>query len=262
MRYSTDYKQKTHARILAAAGKLFREKGYNGVGIDTVMAAVGMTPGGFYAHFASKEALFAEVIADVLKSRGEVLRFYLADKDGPEWFKALIKSYLSKLHRDAVVEGCPLPALTPDVARCGKDTKTLYEDYLQRFLSEMISKMPADTTPAKERAMALLAQLVGGLMLARAVNNDQLSDQMLYACQHAALQIISGVTPSTNIIDKRESNKADSTQTTVDEIVTTEPPGKIKTPIKTKTPTKTKATTKRTKSQVENKTKSSSRKKR
>jgi TetR/AcrR family transcriptional repressor of nem operon len=195
MRYAEDYKEQTRARILAAAGRLFREKGYNGVGVDAVMAAAGLTAGGFYAHFASKEELFAEVVGSAFSERDGLLRRMLEDKDGVEWLAALIKSYLSRAHRDMVGEGCPLPTLTPDVIRSAS-ARAQYEKYFRIFIHEIAARCQANGPTASEQAMALLAQMVGGLMLSRALSDEDLAHQVLKASRSAALMICGAQQPA------------------------------------------------------------------
>jgi len=105
---------------------------------------------------------------------------------------ALIKGYLSRTHRDSVAEGCPLPALTSDVARQSDATRESYERQFLRFLGEIEGLLPETPMPARERALAIVAQCVGGLMLSRAVKNEKLSDQILKSCRLAAMTICVG----------------------------------------------------------------------
>lgn len=186
MRYPKEQKAETRGRILTAAARLFRESGYDGAGVDAIMSEAGLTAGGFYSHFSSKEALFAEAMATALDP-GHTLRatkssaLAAADPLG-----ALIKGYLSRTHRDTVAEGCPLPALTSDVARKSDATRESYERQFLRFLTEIEGLLPESSAPARERALAIVAQCVGGLMLSRAVKNEKLSDQILKSCRVAA----------------------------------------------------------------------------
>jgi len=187
MRYKASYKKQTHEKILEAAGRLFREKGFSGVGVDAIMSEAGLTAGGFYAHFDSKEALFSEVLKNILTNSS--LSNSLENKDKAEWLNSLIKGYLSRWHRDNADQGCPLPVLTPDVTRSSNKTRSSYEQCLETFFLEIAQRMSENPVQAKEQAIALTAQLVGGLMLARAISNEELSNQVLKACQKAALQI-------------------------------------------------------------------------
>ena len=189
MRYPTQHKAETRKKILAAAARLFRERGYDGVGVDAIMNEVGLTAGGFYAHFPSKEALFAEAVTTAL-SKGQVLRrAKSASADPADSLRALINGYLSRSHRDMVGEGCPLPVLTPDVARSDAATRESYEQQFLYYLSEVEALMPQGSTVSRDRALALMAQCVGGLMLARAVNDEELSNRILKACRQAASKI-------------------------------------------------------------------------
>jgi TetR/AcrR family transcriptional repressor of nem operon len=189
VRYPKEQKAETRRRILSAAARLFRESGYDGVGLDAIMSEAGLTSGGFYAHFASKEALFAEAMSAALEP-GKGLRATGNNAPGAsDPFEALIKGYLSRTHRDSVGEGCPLPALTSDVARKSDLTRESYELQFLRFLNEIEDLFPGGSESSRERALGIIAQCVGGLMLARAVKNEKLSDQILRSCRSAALRI-------------------------------------------------------------------------
>ncbi len=192
MRYAKEHKAETRQKILTAAARLFREFGYDGVGVDAIMAEAGLTAGGFYAHFPSKQALFTEALATALESREKLWAAKNALQPGEKSLRLMINSYLSRTHRSSVAEGCPLPALTPDVARADQATRANYERRLLQVLREIesfLTKDKPDKSDKKDTALALLAQLVGGLMLARAVNDEQLSDHILKACRQAAFKI-------------------------------------------------------------------------
>jgi TetR/AcrR family transcriptional regulator, transcriptional repressor for nem operon len=199
MRYSKEHKAETRRKILDAAARLFKEHGYDGIGVDAIMAEAGLTAGGFYAHFPSKQALFAEAMSAALE-KSDVLR---RAKNRPAQSRrardrraasqnplhALISGYLSRAHRDAVADGCPLPALTPDIARADDVTRECYERKLRQFLVRIEADLPDGSSPQSDRALALMAQCVGGLMLSRAVKDEKLSDQILRACRQAAMKI-------------------------------------------------------------------------
>jgi TetR/AcrR family transcriptional repressor of nem operon len=187
MRYSDRHKAQTREKIVAAAARLFRERGYDGVGVDAIMNEVGLTAGGFYAHFPSKKALFAEAVTTAL-DRGQALRA-AKSLDPADSLRALINGYLSRTHRDMVGEGCPLPVLTPDVARSDAATRASYERQFLHYLGEIESLLPEGPADSHDNALALMAQCVGGLMLARAVNDEQLSNRILKACRRAATKI-------------------------------------------------------------------------
>jgi TetR/AcrR family transcriptional repressor of nem operon len=193
MRYAKEHKAETRQKILKAAARLFREFGYDGVGVDAIMAEAGLTAGGFYSHFPSKRALFDEALVTAVagtnapqaaaKSAGA------ASADDAGQLRLMIKSYLSRQHRDQVADGCPLPALTPDAARGGEASRENYERQLLQYVKRLEALLPEGAAARRDTALALMAQCVGGLMLARAVKDERLSDRILKACQQAALKL-------------------------------------------------------------------------
>jgi TetR/AcrR family transcriptional repressor of nem operon len=189
MRYSNQHKAETRKKIIDAAARLFRERGYDGAGVDAIMNEVGLTAGGFYAHFSSKEALFAEAVTKALGAGKAVRTVKGAGTDPADSLRALINGYLSRKHRDMVGEGCPLPVLTNDVARSDASTRESYEQQFLYYLSEVEALLPQSSTSSHDRALALMAQCVGGLMLARAVKDEELSNRILKACRQAATKI-------------------------------------------------------------------------
>ena len=189
MRYPSEQKAETRRRIVKAAARLFREAGYDGVGVDAIMNEVGLTAGGFYSQFPSKEALFSEAMAAAL-APGKTLRAANNSATAAtDPLVALIKGYLSRAHRDAVADGCPLPTLTPDVARKSDATRESYEKQFLGFVNDIEALLPGGSAQERERALAVVAQCVGGLMLSRAVKDQKLSDQILKSCRDAAMKM-------------------------------------------------------------------------
>jgi TetR/AcrR family transcriptional repressor of nem operon len=189
MRYPKHQKAETRGAILTAAARLFRESGYDGVGVDAIMAEAGLTPGGFYAHFPSKEALFAEAMTTALDPGKTMRAANISDPSTTDRLTILIKSYLSRAHRDSVADGCPLPVLTTDVARKSDATREAYEQQFLKYVNQIEELLPNAREESRERALAIVAQCVGGLMLSRAVKDGKLSDQILKSCRHAAIAI-------------------------------------------------------------------------
>ena len=188
MRYPKEQKARTRRQILDAAGRLFRERGYDGVGVDKIMAEVGLTAGGFYSHFPSKEARFAEALGDAFDARHQSPGANLSDGDEGA-LKDLIFSYLSRTHAGMTAEGCIFPSLTADVVRGGDDARASYEARLRTFLAMIEQGMPAGETAARARAIGVLVQLIGGVLLARAVDDQALAGEILKACRQAALKL-------------------------------------------------------------------------
>lgn len=191
MRYPKEQKAETRSRILNAAARLFRESGYDGVGVDAIMNEAGLTAGGFYSHFPSKEALFSEAMASALSPAG-TLRTKNASRAAAtgetEPLVTLIKGYLSRDHRDAVADGCPLPTLSADVARKSDATRERFEDQFLTFVEQIETLLPYGSETATDKALSLVAQCVGGLLLSRAVKDRKLSDRILKSCRDAAIK--------------------------------------------------------------------------
>jgi TetR/AcrR family transcriptional repressor of nem operon len=188
MRYAPDHKPRTRARILGAAAKRFRERGVRGAGVDEVMRAAGLTAGGFYAHFESKQALLREVLAHSLRLTRENLLAGLDEVRGVPWVREVVRRYLSRRHRDDVSEGCVLPTLTAEIARQDPESRRAFEGHVRDLIEELGSKIPASPgLDPKDRALAITALFAGGLMLSRAVPDRDLSDRILLACRRLAL---------------------------------------------------------------------------
>src|SRR5262245_24090363 len=150
------------------------------------MAEVGLTAGGFYSHFRSKEDLFAEAMVTALEPQ-KMLNAARGPSHDP--LVTLVKSYLSRTHRDMTGSGCPLPAVTSDVARKSDSTREAYERQFLKYVNEIEAMLSDDSGASREKALSIIAQCVGGLMLSRAVKDSKLSDQILRACRSAALEI-------------------------------------------------------------------------
>lgn len=163
---------------------MFKAHGYDGVGIDAVMAAAGLTRGGFYLHFASKKALFAAAVAETPAPANA--RAALAPGTPIE---EIIAAYLNAGHRDAVAEGCPMAALTAEMARAQGPARAAYTGNIAGFRDAFAKRLPEGLDGRETRALALVVQCVGGLMLARAVADPALSDEILEAARAAAREL-------------------------------------------------------------------------
>ena len=187
MRYSSDHKAETRERVLKEAANEIRAKGPDNVAVSGIMARAGLTHGGFYAHFPSKDALVKEAIGTMFadaRARSDKID---ADGDPRDVLRAYIDFYLSPAHRDRRDRGCPLPTLSGDFARSRPETR-------QRFGAGVVGIATRLAAPLAKlgyanpdaEAHALLAQLVGGVALARAVGDAALSDALL-ADTHASI---------------------------------------------------------------------------
>jgi len=180
MRYGPEHKQKTRKRVLTEAARAIREQGPHQVGVASVMSKAGLTQGGFYAHFASKEDLVASAIEHMF---GESAQRWAEVTDGrtpQQGLSAYVDFYLSRAHRDARGAGCPLPFLAPDLPRLSEDARRRFAEGMGRLrdrLAGQLALMGRDG-PAAE-ASSLLSELVGALSLARAEIDPAQSDAIL-----------------------------------------------------------------------------------
>jgi TetR/AcrR family transcriptional regulator, transcriptional repressor for nem operon len=200
VRYASNHNERTRDRIVTAAARRFREKGFGGAGVDDVMASAGLTAGAFYGHFDSKEALLAEALAAGVPHTVERLTAGLETLDGVAWLREVVRRYLSRSHRKDVAEGCALPALTAEVARQGPRARKAFEAYLRGIVRALEGKAPGGPGLSPEdRMLATVALFAGGLMLARAVHDERLSDRILRACRRLAVpEACAGETAATS----------------------------------------------------------------
>ena len=180
MRYSTEHKAATRERVLKEAAKEIRERGPDNVAVAGVMARVGLTHGGFYAHFASKDALVKEAIGTMFADARKRTERIDANGDPRAVLRAYVDFYLSPAHRDSRDRGCPLPTLSGDFARSQPATRDRFGAGVEGIASRLAVPLAAlGYADAQAESHALLAQLVGGVALARAVGDPALSDAML-----------------------------------------------------------------------------------
>lgn len=184
MRYPADHKQRTRERILDAAATVFRRQGFAGGSVDEVMAEAGLTPGGFYSHFASKDLLFLESVVRALRESRIIRVSDNAGQAGPEPLRRIATRYLSPLHRKSLADGCVLPALLPELGRQPPAARQSFEETLLEIVHGLAPHLN-DAAPetAEPQILAILSVLIGGMMLARAVSSETLADQILAACR-------------------------------------------------------------------------------
>jgi TetR/AcrR family transcriptional repressor of nem operon len=179
MKVSREQVALNRQRIVGAAGKLFREKGFDGIGVADIMQAAGLTHGGFYGHFASKEDLAAHACTGNSKADPWI---ELAARAPKNPLGAVVKSYLSPRHRDNPGTGCLFAALGPEVSRQRSTIRRAFTEGLRGKLDLLATIVTGRTKAAKrERTLATMSGLVGALVLARAVDDSSLSDEILSA---------------------------------------------------------------------------------
>ena len=182
MGYSKAQKAKTHERIVKLASKRFREEGLAGIGIAELMKEAGLTVGGFYKHFKSRDDLVAESV-------GSALGFWKRQVDAaasggpPVTYESLVDDYLSEAHRNQPGTGCPVVALAGDIARSDRRTRALVtqqiRDNLELLANLIRGENEEDTGAARSQAILTYCALVGAIGVARAVSDEQLSREIL-----------------------------------------------------------------------------------
>lgn len=185
-------------KILEAAARLFKQRGYDGVGIDEIMATAGMTAGGFYAHFPSKRALFAEVVKDLPTI--DIIREAAASLPPEKALRSVMDQYLSGQHRDNVGSGCTVAPLAASISRADSEVKRAFDAAFESLSSEMQHLMGR----SRDEVYPIIALLLGGLTLSRAVGKEEMSDRILSACRILANKLL----PTQATQEKSEQNLA------------------------------------------------------
>jgi TetR/AcrR family transcriptional repressor of nem operon len=188
MRYSREHKQETHARIVRKASVRLREKGAHGVGVADLMKEAGLTHGGFYAHFDSREALVIEAFAYAMDRSIEHWRKTVEHLPPEKRLSAIVESYLTTIHRDDPGRGCAVPTLGTEIAREGPKARRAFAaklDQMIDFIADQIPDVPRKA--ARKQASATLATMMGTLVLSRIAGNGEFSEDILSAGREAAL---------------------------------------------------------------------------
>ena len=188
MRYSREHKLETHARIVKKASVRLREKGAHGVGVADLMKEAGLTHGGFYAHFASREALVIEAFNYAMQRGTERWR-KLAEATPPaKRLATIVDSYLTPLHRDDPGHGCAIPTLGAEIARESPRTRKAFAARLDQMIDMLAAQIPdVPRKAARKQAMAAVATMMGTLVMARVAGSGEFSDEILGAGREAVL---------------------------------------------------------------------------
>ncbi|MES2260223.1 MAG: TetR/AcrR family transcriptional regulator [Pseudomonadota bacterium] len=187
MKVSREQAAQNRARVVEVAARLFREKGFDGIGVADLMKSAGLTHGGFYGQFASKEDLLAEACELALQDSVEKWK-KIAAKSPEQPVAAIASRYLSAAHRDNPGLGCAMTSLGADVARVGPEARQALSAGAQAQIALLATLEPGDDAPARRRqAIADYAAMIGGVVLARVMADPQQSEEVLAAVV-AALQ--------------------------------------------------------------------------
>ncbi|WP_395664833.1 TetR/AcrR family transcriptional regulator [Methylocella sp.] len=187
MKVTRAQSEENRQKVIAAASRLFRERGFDGIGLSDLMGAAGLTQGGFYKKFESKEDLATKACASALdRSRVRWARIVARAREKP--FAALVRAYLSARHRDDVGDGCAFAALGSDVARHNAGLRQVFEKEIEAqldFLDHLISDTPDAAT--RDQSIAALSTMVGALLLSRVATSPALSKRFLDASANAVV---------------------------------------------------------------------------
>jgi TetR/AcrR family transcriptional regulator, transcriptional repressor for nem operon len=176
MRVSKEQAAQNRERILEAAARLLRERGISGVGVDALTEAAGMTHGSLYSQFGSKERLVEEAVGHAIEAKGREVPKDLSLDD-------YVSAYLSTAHRDGPGSGCPIAALGCEVSRQGQGVRDRFTTGVRGMVALLSTRMGRGATQRsqKDAALATVSSLVGAVVLARAVSDPRLSDEILRA---------------------------------------------------------------------------------
>jgi len=180
MRYDAEHKQKTRTKVLEVAAKAIRTEGPDRIGVAGVMAEAGLTHGGFYAHFKSKDDLVAAAVEQMFDESRARVHHEMDGRSPAEGLSNYIDFYLSKKHRDARGAGCPMAALSSDLPRLPEQTRTLFAEGARHLVESMTEKLTAlGYAEPQALARSTVSELVGALSLARAETDPKRSDAIL-----------------------------------------------------------------------------------
>jgi TetR/AcrR family transcriptional regulator, transcriptional repressor for nem operon len=199
MRYSVEQKAASREALIRAAARAIREKGFEGVGVDQLSEAAGLTSGAFYKHFTSKSQVLLEVaragIDRIAKRIRNVRNSSNIDPVGG-WVNDFASLHTSREHIRQTGLGCNLPALTPEVVRAGRKVKQAYQEGLERAVCAMLEEAPLEgEADGRGRALAMLAVLAGGASMARAVADEAYSAEIAEAVRRACVLIANSPLP-------------------------------------------------------------------
>lgn len=180
MRYDSEHKERTRQRVLTEAAAAIRAHGPDGIGVATLMAKAGLTHGGFYAHFKSKDDLVAQAISHMFEESRQRFMTHAEHEDPAAALCQYIDMYVSSGHRDSPEQGCPLPSLSGDLARMPAAARKRFTAGVDSFTRAIAKRLKELGKPTPERlAASMLAEMVGAIALSRAIEDLAVSDRIL-----------------------------------------------------------------------------------
>jgi TetR/AcrR family transcriptional repressor of nem operon len=189
MRYQPGHKAETHRRIVKDASRRVRAEGMTGAAVSAVMRDTGLTHGGFYKHFKSKDALLVESLGEAFREIGDRLAQAAEQAQPGTAWKAIVKTYLSPEFCDHPERGCPLPALAPELARADRAMKAGILEELVKYKNRMVPFMPGRRTVDKERAFfAIFSTMAGAIEIARILPTPAMRAKVLASARDFLLR--------------------------------------------------------------------------
>ncbi len=193
MRYPSDYKEQARAKLVAASGRHAKQHGFISSGMAGLAAAAGVTTGSLYKHFSGKSDLFVTMIKAELQRTADM--YGAVDTADPAQVSRALAGYLSLSHVQHPDLGCPLPSLTPEIGRADSEVKLAFEQGVQAIHANINA-----ITGNADAAWAVMAQNVGAVMLARAMQSETLQKELLKAVRQAGEQLIGNIKPTQTVI--------------------------------------------------------------
>ena len=189
MRYSKDHRESTHKKIIDIASRRFRKEGIQAVGIAGLMSDAGLTHGGFYSHFKSKEELAVKAVIQALKETHAFLESHLKKHHGD--FEKLIHAYLHPIHRDSPENGCAIAAIGPELSRRPKESQKMISKKIETFFDLIKRYLPSDFPDEKKQqtAVSIFSLMVGTLQVSRMISDENRKDEILENGIDAALTL-------------------------------------------------------------------------
>ena len=209
MPWQADHKEQTRARIVESAAAAFREHGIGGVGIADVMRRAGLTHGAFYAYFASKEELVAEMQRLVTESRRARVASALGERAQHEKLMTFAETYLSSRHREHPESGCMIASLGGELARGEGPARQRFDANICAWLDQLTDYAPARGTETRRRqATGAYAAMIGGMILARGVEDPHTADRILADVRDFLRDALSRDTPAQNRRTRRKAGES------------------------------------------------------
>jgi TetR/AcrR family transcriptional regulator, transcriptional repressor for nem operon len=211
MPWQANHKEQTRARIVEAAAAAFREHGIGGIGIADVMRRAGLTHGAFYAYFASKEDLVTEMQRLVTESRRASVASMLGDRAPREKLMAFAETYLSSRHREHPESGCMIASLGGELARAEGPARQRFDANIRAWLDQLTDYAPARRAEARrQQATGAYAAMIGGMILARGVEDPHVADSILTDVRDFLHEALSTDTPAQKRRTRRKASEIKS----------------------------------------------------